>query len=278
MDLFERHHGCVQLTPAGRRFLGSAQRLIDLSDAATLTAQQERTTGALRIGIYPASAAELTRPLLIELKRLWPAVDLDIVALDLVEWAPTIDGIDATIMRGSERRPPGARNPAVQRVNARRDSLELASPRSDPPDYRRGSGPTHRPTSGLSACGTAGVLVSGAPTQRGSDRLSRLRRCLCRRHRRRHRLQPRSRSHDQIPTPRNQRDPLQQRSPSTRAPTPGPGSQLVSKTTGRSSTRSIERSPRSPDASAPSSFPSWHTTASSGRIRPSEPTIKPLVG
>jgi DNA-binding transcriptional LysR family regulator len=97
--LFERHPSGIQLTPEGRRFLESAQRMIDLSDAATLSARDERISGPLRIGVFPASAAELTRPLLVELRRLWPAVDLDVVPLRLSAWAPAVEGVDALIMR-----------------------------------------------------------------------------------------------------------------------------------------------------------------------------------
>ena len=99
LRLFERHPGGTQLTPAGRRLLGSAQHLVDLSDAATLNARQGDFSGPLRIGVFPASAAELTRPLLVELRRLWPTVEIDVIALDLSAWAPAVDGIDARIVR-----------------------------------------------------------------------------------------------------------------------------------------------------------------------------------
>ncbi|HEY5784082.1 MAG TPA: LysR family transcriptional regulator [Microlunatus sp.] len=97
--LFERLPGGVRLTPAGQNFFVSAQGLVDLSDAAAAAARQDRVVGTLRVGTFPAAAAELTRPLLLELRRRWPTVDLEVAALDLGAWAPVIAGLDALIMR-----------------------------------------------------------------------------------------------------------------------------------------------------------------------------------
>lgn len=97
--LFERLPGGVRLTLAGHNFLVSAQRLVDLSDAAAAAARQDRVTGTLRIGTFPAAAAELTRPLLLELRRRAPTVNIEVVTLNLGDWAPIIPGLDALIVR-----------------------------------------------------------------------------------------------------------------------------------------------------------------------------------
>ncbi len=97
--LFERLPVGVRLTPAGHSFLMAAQGLVDLSDAAAAAARQDRVTGTLRMGVFPAAAAELTRPLLLELRRRWPTVNMEVVALNLGDWAPIIPGLDALIMR-----------------------------------------------------------------------------------------------------------------------------------------------------------------------------------
>lgn len=99
VTLFERLPGCVRLTAAGTRFVGTAQRLLADCDTAVASARREQFGGRLTIGTYPGSAAELTRPLIVELRRHWPELKINVVALTLREWAPAIEGVDALIMR-----------------------------------------------------------------------------------------------------------------------------------------------------------------------------------
>jgi DNA-binding transcriptional LysR family regulator len=82
-DLFERTNRSVQLTPAGRAFLDEARRLMAGAERAPDAARRIASgrSGFLRIGFTAASALSVLGPLLEEISRLVPDVDVELSEL-----------------------------------------------------------------------------------------------------------------------------------------------------------------------------------------------------
>jgi DNA-binding transcriptional LysR family regulator len=79
-SLFERNNRNVQLTPAGLAFLDEARRLMALAERAPTAARRIASgrSGFLRIGFTAASALNVLGPLLEEIGRLLPDVDVEL--------------------------------------------------------------------------------------------------------------------------------------------------------------------------------------------------------
>jgi DNA-binding transcriptional LysR family regulator len=82
-DLFERTNRRVQLTPAGQAFLDEARRLMAVAERAPTAARRIASgrSGFLRIGFTAASALSVLGPLLEEITRLVPDVDIELSEL-----------------------------------------------------------------------------------------------------------------------------------------------------------------------------------------------------
>jgi DNA-binding transcriptional LysR family regulator len=82
-ELLERDNRKVELTPAGRTFLDEARRLMALAERAPATARRIASgrSGVLRIGFTAASGFSILGPLLDELSRIIPDVDIELQEL-----------------------------------------------------------------------------------------------------------------------------------------------------------------------------------------------------
>jgi DNA-binding transcriptional LysR family regulator len=82
-DLFERTNRKVQLTPAGQAFLDEARRLMAGAERAPNAARRIASgrSGFLRIGFTAASALSVLGPLLEEISRIVPDVDVELSEL-----------------------------------------------------------------------------------------------------------------------------------------------------------------------------------------------------
>jgi DNA-binding transcriptional LysR family regulator len=100
VQLLHRGAGGATPTRAGARFAMHAQRVLDEAAAAVRSARGEGEGGELVLGVQPGGAAELTRPLYRELRRLLPAVRWRVRLLRLLDWSPDLpEGVDLAILR-----------------------------------------------------------------------------------------------------------------------------------------------------------------------------------
>ena len=83
VELLERDNRRVALTAAGRAFLVEARKLVVAADRAPLLARRIAAgrSGVLRIGFTAASGFSLLGPLLSEIERVLPDVDVDLQEL-----------------------------------------------------------------------------------------------------------------------------------------------------------------------------------------------------
>lgn len=77
----------VQLTPAGRRFIGHARALVATADAArTVVSEPDTgTAGLLRVGVMGHGSAELTPAILRAFRSAHPHVEVRLLDLDFTE-------------------------------------------------------------------------------------------------------------------------------------------------------------------------------------------------
>jgi DNA-binding transcriptional LysR family regulator len=82
-ELLERDNRKVELTSAGRTFLDEARRLMALAERAPATARRIASgrSGVLRIGFTAASGFSILGPVLDELSRIIPDVDIELQEL-----------------------------------------------------------------------------------------------------------------------------------------------------------------------------------------------------
>ncbi len=82
-ELLERDNRRVELTSAGQSFLEEARRLMALAERAPLTARRIASgrSGVLRIGFTAASGFSILGPLLEEISKIMPDVDIDLQEL-----------------------------------------------------------------------------------------------------------------------------------------------------------------------------------------------------
>jgi DNA-binding transcriptional LysR family regulator len=83
VELLERDNRRVALTAAGRAFLVESRKLVVAADRAPLLARRIAAgrSGVLRIGFTAASGFSLLGPLLSEIERVLPDVDVDLQEL-----------------------------------------------------------------------------------------------------------------------------------------------------------------------------------------------------
>ena len=77
-ELLHRTSRSVALSPHGETFLPYARRLLNLNDEAIGVLQAPEVSGQLRIGIVEYFAAHRLADLLREIRRMYPAVDLQV--------------------------------------------------------------------------------------------------------------------------------------------------------------------------------------------------------
>jgi DNA-binding transcriptional LysR family regulator len=84
VSIFERHHGGVRATLAGRQFLSRVRTaLSELDDAVESANKAGRAeTGALRIGFFHSLASGKLRDIVLDYRSQWPSVSLEFVEAD----------------------------------------------------------------------------------------------------------------------------------------------------------------------------------------------------
>ena len=106
VQLFARSHRSVQLTEAGAALYPEAVLLLGRADHLMEVARSHRepATETLRVGLFlgDLAAADLTRPILSAFDSRHREVRLELVDLDLLNWAPAVihGFVDVALTRG----------------------------------------------------------------------------------------------------------------------------------------------------------------------------------
>jgi DNA-binding transcriptional LysR family regulator len=98
--VFERSRSGVTLTAAGEALLLPARRILEDARAVRRGVELTSYAGRLTLGVMPGGAAELTRPLLLELSRRFPGVTFSFVHVPMHGWHEGILGeVDLLVTR-----------------------------------------------------------------------------------------------------------------------------------------------------------------------------------
>ena len=98
--VFERSRSGVALTAVGEALLQPARRILDDARAVRRGVELMSYAGRLTVGLMPGGAAELTRPLLLELSRRFPAVTFSFLQVPMHGWHAGILGeLDLLVTR-----------------------------------------------------------------------------------------------------------------------------------------------------------------------------------
>ena len=84
--VFERSRSGAGLTPVGEALVLPARRTLDNARAVRRGVELSSHRGHLTLGLMPGGAAELTRPLLLELSRRFPHVTFDFRHVPMPAW------------------------------------------------------------------------------------------------------------------------------------------------------------------------------------------------
>lgn len=130
VTLFERTSRNVVLTPAGLAFLGEAQTLLKLSDAAVTTARRAArgSAGSVKIGFVGASTYSFLPGFISQIRASAPQIDLELVQMETAEQLQAINAgyIDLGLSR------PLAGNHHLESLCVARERMMLAIPRAHP--------------------------------------------------------------------------------------------------------------------------------------------------
>ena len=135
--LLERTSRVVRLTPAGRRLLPEARRILHLAESATLSSRRTAggEAGAITIGFTASAAYSFLPQLIIAARARLPGVDL---VLEEMVTAAQVEALEAHQIDVALLRPPVRRE--FQSVRVVREPLLMALPAGHP--LARGRLPT----------------------------------------------------------------------------------------------------------------------------------------
>ena len=127
--LLERTSRVVRLTPAGRRFLPEARRILHLAESATLSSRRTAggEAGAITIGFTASAAYSFLPQLIIAARARLPGVD---VVLEEMVTAEQVEALEAHRIDVALLRPPVRREFHSLRVV--REALLMALPAGHP--------------------------------------------------------------------------------------------------------------------------------------------------
>jgi DNA-binding transcriptional LysR family regulator len=135
--LLERTSRIVRLTPAGRRFLPEARRILHLAESATLSSRRTAggEAGAITIGFTASAAYSFLPQLIIAARARLPGVDFVLEEMVTAEQIEALEGhqIDVALLRPPVRR-------ELHSVRVVREPLLMALPAGHP--LARGRLPT----------------------------------------------------------------------------------------------------------------------------------------
>lgn len=129
VQLLERTSRVVRLTPAGRRFLPEARRLLHLAESASLSARRTASgeTGGITVGFTASAAYSFLPQLIIAARARLPGVDL---VLEEMVTAEQVEALEAHRIDVALLRPPVRRE--FQSMRVAREPLLAAMPLAHP--------------------------------------------------------------------------------------------------------------------------------------------------